>query len=122
MIKSWHVQSCTQSFLGTPVMSTTCLSGTEETAPGLGAQGYPGRVALWINPFSTSVLVGPSQAKISKKKFSQIFMNSFMQPNFNMENSKIEFIFPNFFIFIFIFASISKKCHKKWIKKFFLRF
>ena len=77
MSKSWHVQSCTQRFLGTPVMSTTCLSGTEETAPGLGAQGYPGRVALWINPFSTSVLVGPSQAKISTKKIFSDFYEKF---------------------------------------------
>ena len=75
MIKSWHVQSCTQSFLGTPVMSTTCLSGTEETPPGLGAQGYPGRVALWINRFNTSVLVG--QAKISKKKIFSDFYEKF---------------------------------------------
>ena len=39
-----------------------------------------------------------------------------------MENSKIDFIFPNFFIFIFILASISQKCLKKWVKHFFLRF
>ena len=34
-------------------------------------------------------------------------MKSATQPNFDMENSKIELIFPNFSIFIFIFASIS---------------
>ena len=78
---------------------------------------------LWLNPFETSVLVCPSQVKISKKNsFPQIFMKSFMQPKFNMENSKIELIFSNFFIFIFIFASISQECHKKWVKKFFSDF
>ena len=39
-----------------------------------------------------------------------------------MDNSKIEPIFPYFFIFIFIFALISQKWLKKWVKKFFLRF
>ena len=39
-----------------------------------------------------------------------------------MDNSKIELISPNFFIFIFNFASISKKWLKKWVKWFFLRF
>ena len=38
-----------------------------------------------------------------------------------MANSKIDFIFPNFF-FIFIFASISQKCFKRWVKKIFLGF
>ena len=39
-----------------------------------------------------------------------------------MSNSKIELIFPIFFIFIFIFASISQKCLKKWVKNFFFNF
>ena len=39
-----------------------------------------------------------------------------------MGNSKIELIFPNSFVFIYIFASISQKFHKKWVKNFFLGF
>ena len=35
-----------------------------------------------------------------------------------MENSKIRFIFQNFFIFIFIFASIGQKSVKNQVKKF----
>ena len=70
-----------------------------------------------INPFDISTLC-PSHVKILKKNcFSQIFMNSSIQPNFDMKNSKIELIFPDFFIFIFIFASISQK----WLKKMSLR-
>ena len=45
-----------------------------------------------------------------------------MSPNFDMENSKIKIIFPNFFIFTFIFVSISQKCLKKWVKNFLLGF
>ena len=40
-------------------------------------------------------------------------------PHFNMENSKIENIFPYFFTFIFIFTSISQKYPKIWVKTFF---
>ena len=54
-----------------------------------------------------------------KKRFSEIFMKSSIQPNFHMENSKIELIFPYFSILIFIFASISQKWLKKWVKFFF---
>ena len=39
-----------------------------------------------------------------------------------MENSKIELIFPYFFIFIFIFALISQKCPKNGSKFFVHRF
>ena len=39
-------------------------------------------------------------------------------PNFDMENSKIENIFPYFFTLIFIFASISQKCPKNGSKFF----
>ena len=39
-----------------------------------------------------------------------------------MENSKIELIFPYFFIFIFTFASISLKCPKNGSKFFVHRF
>ena len=46
-------------------------------------------------------------------------MKSFTQRNFDMDNSKIELVFPNFFIFILIFASISKKGLKKWVKELF---
>ena len=57
-----------------------------------------------------------------KKLFSEIFMKSYIQPNFHMENSKIEFIFPYFIIFIFISASISQKCPKSGSKFFVHRF
>ena len=36
-----------------------------------------------------------------------------------MDDSKIELIFPNFFIFIFIFTSISQKMIKKMSQKVF---
>ena len=53
------------------------------------------------------------QVKISKKNlFSQIFMKSSIEPNSDMESSKIELIFPNFFISIFSFASISQNVLK----------
>ena len=39
-----------------------------------------------------------------------------------MENSNFRFIFQNFFIFIFIFASISRKSLKNRVKYFLLRF
>ena len=48
-----------------------------------------------------------------KKNFSQIFKKSCTKPNFDMENSKIKLIFPIFFIFIFIFATITQECLKK---------
>ena len=34
---------------------------------------------------------------------SQIFMKNVIKPNFDMENSRIKFILPKFFIIIFIF-------------------
>ena len=51
--------------------------------------------------------------KNESKLFSHIFMKISVQSNIDMENSKIKLIFPNFFIYIFIFALISQNCHKK---------
>ena len=60
--------------------------------------------------------------KIGLKVFSQIFMKTATQPDFDMENSKIEISFSHLFIFIFIFVSICLKCPKNWVKSFFHRF
>ena len=49
-------------------------------------------------------------------------MKSSIYPNIDMKNSKFQLIFPYFFILIFILASISQKCLKKWVKKISLRF
>ena len=59
---------------------------------------------------------------MSPNFFSQIFMKITTYPNFNVENLKTENIFPYFFLFIFIFASISQKYPKKWVKTFSNRF
>ena len=59
---------------------------------------------------------------MSQNFFQQIFMKSAIEPNFDMDNSKVKPIFPNFFIFIFTFASISQKWLKKLVKIFFLRY
>ena len=59
---------------------------------------------------------------MGQKFFSPIFIKITTYPNFDMENSKIENIFPNFFTFIFIFDSINQKFLKKWVKIFFNRF
>ena len=57
-------------------------------------------------------------SKVSQKFLSPIFMKITTFPNFEMENAKIENVSPYFFTFIFIFASISQKCPKKWSKTF----
>ena len=59
-----------------------------------------------IFSFSSSFLpqlVKKCPTKWVKNFSTQIFMKIAVWPNFDMENSKIEFI-PDFFIFIFIFA------------------
>ena len=56
---------------------------------------------------------------MSQNFFSPIFMKITTYPNFDIENSKIKNIFPCFFIFIFIFASIGQKCPKKLCQNFF---
>ena len=53
---------------------------------------------------------------MGQKFFSPIFIP---YPNFDMENSKIDNIFPCLFTFIFIFDSINQKCPKMWVKNFF---
>ena len=78
--------------------------------------------AININPFDTSVLVCPSTAKISKKTFSQIFMKSSTQPNFDMENSKIELIFPNFSFSSLFLPRLVKNVFKNGSKIFFSAF
>ena len=51
-----------------------------------------------------------------------IYIKIAIKPNFDMDNSKIELIFPYFFIFIFIFGLISQKWLKKSFKNVLLRF
>ena len=50
--------------------------------------------------------------------FPQIFMKIAIEPNSDVENSKIKLIFPIFFIYTFIFALISQKYLKKWVNFF----
>ena len=73
-----------------------------------------------INPFDTSVLVCPSQVKYFEKKlFSEIFMKSSLEPNFEYGEFKNRTHFPKYFIFISIFASIRQKYRTRWVKKIF---
>ena len=69
---------------------------------------------IYINPFNTSVLVCPSQV--------QIFMKSFIQPNFDVENSKIESIFPYFSSSFSFLPWLIKNVLKNGSKFFFHKF
>ena len=75
--------------------------------------------------FCSSSLFYPSISKNFVKNGSKHFFSDFHEncniTFFDMENSKTELIFPYFFIFISIFASISQKCSTKWFNIFFTK-
>ena len=80
----------------------------------------------WFKMLTLLTLLTPSMFfsdnNFEKKLFSQIFMKSSSEPNFDMENSRINLIFQYFFVSIFIFTLISQKCLKKCVKLFFSDF
>ena len=70
----------------------------------------------------TPVLVRPSKVKISLNVFLRFLWKIQYSLNLIWRTQISSSFFHIFFIFIFIFASISQKCPTKWVKNFLHRF